>query len=142
MTELARFSISIEKPLYDKMMQLLDHSGAANRSEFIRDLVRARLVDEAWKANEEALGTISMIYDHHQRRLSEKLTDIQHGFHHEILVTSHVHLDHDLCAETILVRGPARRIEELANLLRQQKGVLHAALAIGSTGIPLRTAAH
>jgi CopG family nickel-responsive transcriptional regulator len=134
MSDLIRLSISIERPLYERMQRLIEESGYANRSEFVRDLVRGRLVDEEWRRNEEALGTITLIYDHHKRQLSERLTDLQHHHHREILVSSHVHLDHNLCAEMILVRGRAKKVEELANQLGKEKGVLHTALSIGSTG--------
>jgi CopG family nickel-responsive transcriptional regulator len=116
------------------MQKLLQRSGYANRSEFIRDLIRERLVEEEWKSNEEALGTITLIYNHHKRQLSERLTDLQHDYHEEILVSTHVHLNHDLCVETVLVKGRAEEIEELANRLRKEKGVLHASLSVGSTG--------
>ncbi len=134
MSELVRFSVSIEKPLYRLMQKLLKKSGYANRSEFIRDLIREHLVEEQWKSNEEALGTITLIFDHHKRELSNRLLDLQHDYHQSILATTHVHLDHDMCVETILVKGRARKVQELANLLRKEKGVLHASLSIGSTG--------
>ena len=134
MGELVRFSVSIEKPLYRHMGRLLEKSGYANRSEFIRDLVRERLVSEEWKAGEEALGTITLVYDHHKRQLSERLVELQHHYHEEILASTHVHLDKHMCAEMILVRGRAKKIEDLANRLRRQKGVLHASLSVGSTG--------
>ncbi len=134
MSEVVRFCVSIEKPLYHQMQKLLHKSGYANRSEFIRDLIREHLVKEEWKSNKEALGTITLIYNHHKRQLSERLIDLQHDHHQNILATTHVHLDHDMCAETIMVRGRAQKIEKLANLLRREKGVLHASLSIGSTG--------
>ena len=134
MSELVRFSVSIEKSLYRLMQKLLEKSGYANRSEFIRDLVREHLVEEQWKSNEEAIGTITLIFDHHKRELSNRLLDLQHDHHQNILATTHVHLDHDMCVETVLVKGRAQKVQELANLLRKEKGVLHASLSIGSTG--------
>ena len=134
MADLERFSISIEKSLYGTMMKLLDKKGYANRSEFIRDLIRKELVEEEWKSNEEALGTVTIIFDHHRRQLSERLLDLQHHYHQEILASMHVHLDHHLCVETILVRGKARKIEELSNRLKKEKGVMHSSLSLGSIG--------
>jgi CopG family nickel-responsive transcriptional regulator len=134
MTGLERFSISIEKSLYRTMMKLLDKKGYANRSEFIRDLIRKELVEEEWKNNEEALGTITLIFDHHKHQLSERLLDLQHHYHQEIMASTHVHLDQHLCVETILARGKARKIEELANRLKKEKGVIHASLSLGSIG--------
>ncbi|HSW44741.1 MAG TPA: nickel-responsive transcriptional regulator NikR [Phycisphaerae bacterium] len=138
MSELVRLSLSLEKPLFDRLEKLVARSGYTNRSEFVRDLIRAQLVKQEWDANAEVLGTITLVYDHHRRRLGEKLTDLQHEHHHAILAVTHVHLTHDLCGEAILVRAKARHIRELADALRRQKGVLHAELSMASTGRTLR----
>ena len=134
MTDLSRFSISIEKRLLERLEGLVKKSNYANRSEFVRDLLRERLVEEEWKSNEEVVGTITLVYDHDTRELSKKLTRLQHHHHDLVLASTHVHLDEHMCAEMVLARGRASEIEEMANLLRQQKGVLHAALSVSSTG--------
>jgi len=136
-SELVRLSFSLEKPLMDQLEQLVQRSGYTNRSEFVRDMIRERLVDTQWQDDQEVLGTITLVYDHHARRLSEKLIDLQHDHHREILVTTHVHLSHDVCAEVILVRAKASHVRELADALRKQKGVLHADLSTSSTGSEL-----
>jgi CopG family nickel-responsive transcriptional regulator len=138
MSNLARLSFSLEKPLLDRLETLVADSHYENRSEYIRDLIRGQLVEKEWERNEEALGTVTLIYDHHARQLSDKLTDVQHDYHDAILATTHVHLDHHLCAEMIMVRGRADRIRSLADQLRRQKGVLHATLSMSSTGRKLR----
>ena len=134
MSNLVRMSLSIEKPLFNHLEKLVADSDYHNRSEFVRDMIRERLVEQEWQANEEAVGTITLVYDHHARLLSEKLTDLQHHHHHAILATTHVHLDEHMCVEMILTKGPANRLREIASLLRRQKGVLHAALSMSSTG--------
>ena len=134
MTELARLSFSIEKPLLEQLEKLRKNSKYANRSEFIRDMIRQQLVGRQWQDDRETLGTVTLLYNHHLHKLSEKLTDLQHHHHQNILVSTHVHLDKHLCAEVLLVKGRASRIKQLADKLRQQKGVLHAALSISSTG--------
>ncbi len=134
MTELTRLSFSIEKPLLEQLEKLRKLSKYANRSEFIRDMIRQQLVERQWQDDRETLGTITLLYNHHLHKLSEKLTDLQHDHHQSILVSTHVHLDKHLCAEVLLVKGRASRIRQLADLLRQQKGVLHAALSISSMG--------
>jgi CopG family nickel-responsive transcriptional regulator len=97
-------------------------------------MIRQQLVGRQWQDDRETLGTVTLLYNHHLHKLSEKLTDLQHHHHENILVSTHVHLDKDLCAEVLLVKGRATQIRRLANLLRQQKGVLHGALSISSTG--------
>ncbi len=138
MSELTRLSLSLEKPLLEKLDGLMHRKGYTNRSEFVRDMIRDHLVQTEWEKDREVLGTITLIYDHHARRLSEKLIDLQHDHHREVLVTTHVHLSHDLCAEVILVRAKASHVERLADALRQQKGVFHCELSTSSTGTSLR----
>jgi len=130
--------LSIERHLLDRLEKMLKAGRYANRSEFIRDMIRDRLVEQQWERNRQAVGTITLVYNHHFRRLTEKLTDLQHDHHGAILASTHVHLDKDICVEMILVKDLAGRIRQIADTLRQQKGILHAALSMSSTGRSLR----
>jgi CopG family transcriptional regulator, nickel-responsive regulator len=129
-----RLSFSMDTSLLERWEKMLRESGYVNRSEFIRDMIRDRLVEAEWERDDEAVGTLTLIYNHHSRGLTEKLTHLQHDHHNVILATTHVHLDAHICVEVILVKGKASQIREMINLLRQQKGVLHGSLAITSTG--------
>lgn len=137
MSELIRLSLSIENALFEKFEKLVEKHKYANRSEFIRDMIRDRLVTEEWQGEHEVLGTITLIYDHHKRELSEKLTDLQHHHHNMVLASTHLHLTKDICAEMIMLKGRADSVNELTDKLRQQRGVLHASLTMSSTGINL-----
>lgn len=134
MSELVRLSFSIEQPLVDRLEHLVKTSHYDNRSEFIRDMIRAKVVAQEWENDEEALGTITLVYNHHSRLLNEKLIDLQHHHHALVLATTHVHLDEHLCAEMIMVKGRAQEIRELTDLLQQPRGVLHVTLSMTSTG--------
>jgi CopG family nickel-responsive transcriptional regulator len=134
MSELVRLSLSIEKPLYDKLESMVRDSGYSNRSEYVRDLIRDKLVDDQWGKSDDVVGTITIVYDHHKRELSEKLTKLQHKKHHNILASTHLHLTEKICAEMIMARGRAGDIRDLSNTLKSQRGVLHAALSMSSTG--------
>jgi len=134
MSELERLSFSLEKPLLAKLEKLVRAARYTNRSEFIRDLIRSRLVEQEWESDKDALGTVTLLYDHHVRGLSDRLTHLQHDYHGNILATTHVHLDHELCAEVIMIRGKANLIRQLATAMGREKGVLHASLSLSSTG--------
>ena len=134
MSELVRLSISLEDSLCSTLEEMVQKSKYKNRSEYIRDLIRDKLVTEQWAEADEVLGTITLVYNHHQRELSEKITHIQHHSHDNVLAATHVHLSHDICAEMIMVRGRAEAIRHLADTLRQQRGVLHSGLTMSSTG--------
>jgi len=134
MSDLVRFTVSIEKPLFDSLEKEVARRDYRNRSEFVRDLIRGHMVEQEWQTEGVLLATISLLYDHHARGLTERLTEEQHHFCGTVLAATHVHLDEHLCAEMIMVRGKGKDIQALAGRLQREKGVLHAKLAMGTTG--------
>jgi CopG family transcriptional regulator, nickel-responsive regulator len=107
----------------------------ANRSEFIRDLLRAELVREEWEQERgETVGVLALVYDHDVRALTDKLTDIQHHRFRMITAALHVHLDEHACLEVIALRGTARQIREVANQLVAVKGVRYGHLVPATSG--------
>lgn len=138
MDELVRFGVSLDRRLLEKFDRHLKRRGYTSRSEAIRDLIRDKLVDEEWGGNQETVGTITYVYDHHVRDLSGKLTDIQHAFSAQILSGMHVHLDHDHCLEVLVVKGKGTDIKKVADALVSVKGVKHGKLTMTTTGKALR----
>jgi len=134
MTELFRFGVSLPKDLLNKFDKLISEKNYTNRSEAFRDLIRQELVKKEWEEGEDVAGTITIIYDHHQRELATKLMDIQHDHGKNIISTQHIHLDHHNCMEIIAVRGSAKEAQKLADILKAVKGVKHSTLGMSSTG--------
>ncbi len=135
MGELSRIGVAIDSDLLDKFDALIAKRGYTNRSEAFRDIIRDELVEKEWETPEsQVVGTVTLVYDHHVRLLSEKLTSLQHDFHHNILSTLHVHLDHDHCLEVLVVRGQAGAVRQVADAIISTKGVKHGRLTITSTG--------
>src|SRR4029078_6773052 len=102
----------------------IEQRGFPNRSEALRDLVRRAIDKDTWDAGGKMVATVTLVYDHHVRELTERLTEIQHDFGDRIISTLHVHLDHDHCMEVIAARGPASEITRLSEPLLGAKGVL------------------
>ncbi len=135
MSSLVRFGVSINKGLLVQFDKIIEEKGYSNRSEAIRDLIRNQMVELEWeKEEEEVAGTVTLIYDHHVRGLSELLLEVQHGFHDLILSTMHLHLDHHNCLEVLAVKGAAREVRRIAERLISVKGVKHGRLSITTTG--------
>jgi CopG family nickel-responsive transcriptional regulator len=135
MADLVRFGISIPAPLLGSFDRLTAGAGYANRSEAIRDLIRARLVEAAWEAGTgEMIGTLTLVYDHHVRELGDALTELQHQHHAAILSTLHIHLDAHLCLEVLVLRGPAETVKRISDALTGMRGVKHGKLAVTSAG--------
>ncbi|MGC9970953.1 MAG: nickel-responsive transcriptional regulator NikR [Bryobacteraceae bacterium] len=138
MGELSRIGVAIDSDLLKKFDDLIAKRGYTNRSEAFRDLIREELVEQAWESPErKVVGTVSIVYDHHVRLLSERLTDLQHEFYHHVLSTLHVHLDHDHCLEVLVVRGKAGEVKKIADTLISTKGVKHGRLTITTSGAGL-----
>jgi CopG family nickel-responsive transcriptional regulator len=135
MGDLQRIGVAIDGDLLEKFDDLISRRGYTNRSEAFRDLIRADLVNDiAQQPSSRIVGTITLLYDHHVRLLSEKLTSLQHEHHSSILSSLHVHLDHDNCLEVIVLRGKAAEIREIADRLIAAKGVKHGELTVTSLG--------
>ena len=135
MGELSRIGIAIDSELLARFDQLIARKSYQNRSEAFRDLIREELVETDWESpDRNVIGSITMVYDHHVRRLNDKLVDQQHDHQYLVLSTLHVHLDHHNCLEIIVVRGKAELIRKFSDALISTKGVKHGRLTITSTG--------
>ena len=134
MKDLVRFGVSLDGQLLEKFDRLIETKGYATRSEALRDLIRANLVEEQWEANRETVGSVTIVYDHHVRDLTERLTELQHRSQHLIVSSLHVHLDHDHCLEVLVLRGRGREIRKVADALIGTKGVKHGKLTMTTTG--------
>jgi len=134
MGELVRTGLSLEQDLLEKFDQSIQRKGYQNRSEAIRDLIREHLVAEQADENKVIVGTLTMVYDHHRPKLTEKLIDAQHHATPQVLAATHVHLDHHHCLEVIIMKGRAGEVQKLADRLLSLRGVEHGRLVITSSG--------
>ena len=134
MSELVRFGISIDSKLLTKFDAQIEKKGYKNRSEAIRDLIRDNLVEEEWDKDQETVGTITIVYDHHTPDLNQKMTHIQHSFTGEIKSVLHIHMDHHNCLEVLVVQGQGHLVQSLADKLICLRGIKHGKLTMTTTG--------
>lgn len=122
-----RLTISVDDSLADTFDRMVREKGYENRSEAFRDLVRNELDKGRMSAGNAhyCVGVLSYLYNHHERDLARRLTQMQHGHHNVTVATMHSHLDHDHCIETMILRGPTAEVLNFAQALIAQKGVRH-----------------
>jgi CopG family nickel-responsive transcriptional regulator len=126
----ARFSASVEPELLHEFDEMTERLGY-NRSTAIVAAMRNFLVDRVWEGEiGEVVGAITLVYDHHRGDVTEALTEIQHDYPHEIISTTHIHLDHDNCLEIVAVQGGSKRIKSLAERLSTCHGVKQVKVSI------------
>ena len=126
-----RFTISLDDALAADFDRLIARQGYGNRSEAVRDLIRARLQQEPVRgkaASGLCVASLSYVYNHHERELAERLATLQHGRHDLIVSSMHVHLDHDNCLETVVLQGTMSAVQDFAARLTAEGGVRHGQL--------------
>ena len=125
-----RFGVSLEEELLDSLDRLVTRHHFPNRSQAIRFLVRKYDVEEQWDRDMEVAGALVLIYDHHKRDIQKQMTTLQHNYHCLIMSSQHIHLDRDICLETIAVKGKASKLVKLADKLKAVKGIRHGELVM------------
>ena len=125
-----RFTISLSEDLANEFDELIHQKGYQNRSEAVRDMLRDMLKTDRLERSEApyCVAALSYVYNHHARDLAERLTNLQHEHHQIVLSTMHVHLDHDNCMETLILRGATPQISTFANKLMAESEVRHGRL--------------
>jgi CopG family nickel-responsive transcriptional regulator len=128
-TDLVRFGVAMDRPLLEHLDVIVNDRGVT-RSELLRDLVRAEVVKAQVQRGVPAFATLTLVYDHHVRDLTEKLTLVQHELGDRVRSTLHVHLDHDRCLEVIVLRGRSDELQHIAQRLLATRGVKHGGIEI------------
>ena len=133
MSEIVRFSVSLEDDLLEQFDRYCRGEQFATRSEAVRQLIRDTLTRRAWESeSQDAVGTLTLVYDYHRSQLSDRLTQLQHDHTDLVVSTLHAHLTHDLCLEVIILRGPAVRLQKITSQLRGLKGIHKGELVMAS----------
>jgi CopG family nickel-responsive transcriptional regulator len=125
----------LDSKLLEKFDRLCEERSYPTRSEAIRDLIRKELVQEEWQdQNQEVAGTLTLVYDHHQSDLAQKMIEIQHSALEVIVSTLHVHIDHRNCMEVLVLKGSAGDINDISQRLTSTRGIKHGKLSLSTTG--------
>lgn len=133
MSEIVRFSVSVEDDLLEKFDRYCQEEQFATRSEAVRQLIRDTLTRRAWASDShEVAGTLTLVYDHHRPQLRDQLLEVQHDNNQWIVATLHAHLTHDLCMEVVMLRGPAAKLQTIASRLKGLKGIFKGELVMAS----------
>jgi CopG family nickel-responsive transcriptional regulator len=123
-----RITISVDEKLAKEFDALIRKRGYTSRSEAMRDLLRRDVEANrvAYEAKSYCVANLSYIYDHHSRDLAERLMAAQHEHHDMVVSTMHVHLDHEHCLETVILKGPTAAVRAFAGATQAERGVRHA----------------
>ncbi|MEJ2720127.1 MAG: nickel-responsive transcriptional regulator NikR [bacterium] len=131
--DIIRFTVSLPSRLLKELDKHVGKNKYPSRSEYVRDLIREKIVESKWSGSaDDVVGVLTISYDHHQRGLTQKILDIQHGAAVDVLCTTHVHLDHHNCLEAIIIKGGPADIDRISIQLGGLRGVKYARLTRAS----------
>jgi CopG family transcriptional regulator, nickel-responsive regulator len=139
--KLVRFGVAMEAGLLEKFDRVVESRGGT-RSEALRDLARAAVSRAQVRRGADAVATLMLVYDHHVRDLTEKLTELQHELGDRVRSTVHIHLDHDHCLEVIVMRGRSDELQNIADRILAIKGVKHGGIELYVPGTSAADDAH
>ncbi len=132
-SEVVRFSVSVEKDLLERFDKYCKAEKYATRSEAVRQLIREKLTQQAWeKGQSQVAGTLTLVYDHHRSSLRDQLMELQHRHTDLTISVMHVHMDPSRCMEVLALKGQAIRLRNFASELRGMKGILQGELVIAA----------
>lgn len=125
-----RFTISLSDELAADFDRWIQAKGYVNRSEAVRDLLRKEIETDRLNANQASycIASLSYVFNHHERNLADRLTHLQHHAHDLVVCSSHVHLDHDDCLESLFLRGPTEAVRGFAEKVCAESGVRHGSV--------------
>lgn len=139
-----RVTITLDDDLVAEIDALIERRGYQNRSEAIRDLARAGLLESARSGArmKDCVGALIYVYEHSARELPKRLVRSFHEHHDLSLATMHVHLDHDNCMELTVLRGDTAAVEQLAEQVIVERGVRYGRLVLVPVNVESQEHAH
>lgn len=134
---LCRMSVSLPESLLGELDEMVKQRGYDSRSQAIAEMIRHEITAHKTTLGDEIMaGTITLLYDHSTPKLQKVLADLQHEYIQEVISSLHVHLMHSQTMEVILVQGPSLRLQQIADRLITNRGVISGKLQLSTTLMP------
>lgn len=116
-------SVSIPKNLLEKVDDYIKEQGYANRSEIVRQALRA-YISEGKRLSElkgNLTAIITIIYQKGAR--TGQIVDAQHSYSNIVLTFLHTHIEEGYCIEIIVSTGEAEIMKAFIAAMKANKQV-------------------
>lgn len=133
----SRISISLSEDLLQELDVMVGSRGFASRSRAVSNILHRALTDHREKVGDSVMvGTITLFYNHLATGVQQKLADLQRSHIDEVISSLHVHLEQNQTLEVLLVQGPARDLQRIADEMIAMRGVISGHLQLAAALIP------
>jgi CopG family nickel-responsive transcriptional regulator len=125
-----RITITIDDALAGEIDRLAQSRGNQNRSEAVRDLVRAGIAHTRADSPtaSQCVGAVLYVYEQGTRELPKRLAHAYQHQHDLSVATMRIALDHESCMEVAVLKGRTRDVQRLADRIIAERGVRHGRL--------------
>jgi CopG family nickel-responsive transcriptional regulator len=135
--QVSRISISLPRKLLADLDGMVGKRGFESRSQAVNDMVHRGLMEHKHQLGDEIMvGTVTLFYDNSITGLQKALADLQFRYIDEVISSLHVHLMHNQTMEVILVQGPARVLQAIADEMTSRRGVISGKMHLVAALIP------
>lgn len=133
----SRISMSLPEELLSDLDRMVEQRGFESRSQAISDILYQFLIEHKRDLGGDVMvGIITLFYDNSFAGLQKQLADLQFRYIDEVISSLHVHLMHDQTMEVILVQGPARILQGIADEMSSRRGVISGKMHLIAALIP------
>jgi CopG family transcriptional regulator, nickel-responsive regulator len=133
----SRISISLPEDLLSDLDHMVDMRGFGSRSQAVNDMLHQFLVEHKHQLGDEIMvGIVALFYDNSVPGLGKQLADLQFRYIDEVISSLHVHLMHSQTMEVVLVQGPARTLQIIADEMTSRRGVISGKMHLIAALIP------
>jgi CopG family nickel-responsive transcriptional regulator len=121
----SRISMSLPYALLKQLDRMVGERGFISRSQAIADMLHQFLIEHKRERGDDIMvGTVTLVYDNSVPGLQRQLADLQARHIDEVISSLHVHLVRNQTMEVILVQGPVKTLQGIADEMISRRGVI------------------
>jgi CopG family transcriptional regulator, nickel-responsive regulator len=133
----SRISMSLPYELLTGLDRMVSDRGFQSRSQAISDVLHQSLIEHKREHGADLMvGTVTLVYKNSVSGLQRELAQLQRRYIDEVISSLHVHLMHRQTMEVILVQGPVRTLQKVADALTSCRGVISGRMHLVAALMP------
>jgi CopG family nickel-responsive transcriptional regulator len=133
----SRISISLPEDLLSDLDRMVEERGFESRSQAVNDMLHQFLLEHKCDQGDDVMvGIVALFYKNSVPGLQKQLADLQFQYIDEVISSLHIHLMHNQTMEVILVQGPARKLQMIADEMTSRRGVSSGKMHLIAAVIP------
>ena len=133
----SRISMSLPYALLKELDRMVGERGFISRSQAIADMLHQFLIEHKRERGDDIMvGTVTLVYDNSVPGLQRQLADLQARHIDEVISSLHVHLVRNQTMEVILVQGPVKTLQGIADEMISRRGVITGKMHLVAALIP------